>query len=330
MSFDLNKKLRDIRQKIDEKGSREVRTGGNPHTSDIDRELSRVGKERKPDDIPKQDTVNRRGAKTPGDVTFFQSSTKETKTTYKIGPAVRPNIYHDKGFSILTKREPELNDYLALFKWVTMLNTASVIRPDLDDATAAYSHFLNGEGKKKFFSYERYVMNDNSGRITLRNAILDAQNAAIELWLDNDQPSKFSFTGPAIPCGADSVDFPYISKAFPYPATENWQKAIGAHKIWLSGTVHVKTLPLASSMPDFKMNFVLHAEDQYNFNPGQNDITTGIPDDENGRFVVCGLAAGYRHEATLSRSLSWRGTDLGVASMGINLRFRQRSPSRTR
>ena len=173
-------------------------------------------------------------------------------------------------------------------------------------------------------------MNPTSGRVTLRNAILDAQDAAIKLWLDNGQPSVFSFSGPPIPCGTQSKKLAYVSRAFPYPATENWQKAIGAHTIWLSGTVHVKTLPLASSMPDFKMRFVLHAEDQYNFNPGQNDIASGIPDDANGRLVVCGLAHGYRHEATLSRSFAWKGVDLGVASMGINLQLRQRSPARTR
>lgn len=330
MPEELEQKLAAIRQKIHDKSSRQVRTSGNPHDSDLDRELSRAGKERKPDDIPKQDTVSRRGKPEPGNVTGFQSSTTETLGAYRVGPATRPTIVHDSGFSKLPKRDPELSDYWELFKWTSMLNGAAALRSDLVDATAAYSHFLNGEGKKQKFSYERYVMNDQSGRLTLRNAILDAQDAAIKLWLDNDQPSAFHFTGPAIPCGSNNPKHVYLPRAFPYPATENWQKAIGAHTIWLSGSVQVKTLALASSKPDFTLRLALHAEDQYNFNPGQSDIATGIPDDSNGKLVVCGLAHGYRHEATLNRSFSWKGVELGVAHMGVNIQPRHRQPSRTR
>lgn len=171
-------------------------------------------------------------------------------------------------------------------------------------------------------SYERYVMNDVSGQTTLRNAILDAQYAAIDLWASHGQPKQFELTGPAIPCGSND---PYLRKTFPYPASENWQKAIGAHVIWLSGSVSAESFQ-GTTKPRFKMRLVLHAEDQYNFNPGQNDLATGIPDDENGRFVVVGLAHGYRNKATLSRSFDWVGSDLGVASMGLNVRINQRPP----
>jgi len=83
-----------------------------------------------------------------------------------------------------------------------MMDGAALIRSDLSDAIAAYSHFLNGKGKAKTFSYERYVGSDESGRLTLRNAILDAQDAAIKLWQQCGEPKSFSFTGPAIPCGS--------------------------------------------------------------------------------------------------------------------------------
>lgn len=325
----IETRIKEIKQKIKEKGSRQVRTDGNPHDNDIDRALSREGKKRKPDDIPKQDTT-KRGEKVAGNVSSFQSSTVETLGQYKIGSASRPAIKHDSGFSKFPKKDPTLSDYWELLKWTTMLNGAATLRPDLVDATAAYSHFLNGEGKQKTFSYERYVMNDESGRITLRNAILDAQNAAIQLWKSNKKLSKFYFTGPAIPCGSSNLMHTHLPRAFPYPATENWQKAIGAHTIWLSGFVSVKHNTLSPSPPEFSMKMSLHAEDQYNFNPGQSDIASGIPDDANGKFVVCGLAHGYRHVATLNRSFTWKGMDLGVASMGVKLQMRQRSPNRTR
>jgi hypothetical protein len=52
------------------------------------------------------------------------------------------------------------------------------------------------------------------------------------------------------------------------------------------------------------MNLVLHAEDQYNLNPGMKDITTGLPDDANGKFVIVGFAKGFRHTAILQRTFS--------------------------
>jgi len=226
---------------------------------------------------------------------------------------IKPN----KGFSNFPKREPTIDDYISLYKWTAMLEGASLLRPDLSDGVAAYSHFLNGGGKKRTFSYERYVMNDLSGKITLRNAILDAQNAAIELWINNGEPEKFSLSGPIIPCGTNNPKYQFIRKAFPYPATENWQKAIGAHVIWVSASVTVTKPGPVIKEPIFKMNFTLHAEDQYNFNPGMTDIASGIPDDENGNFVVVGFAQGYLNTSTLKRSFSWKGFDLGVAKMGI-------------
>jgi hypothetical protein len=108
------------------------------------------------------------------------------------------------------------------------------------------------------------------------------------------------------------------------------QKAIGAHIIWLSGDVTVKTFPGTTLPLEFRMNMVLHAEDQYNFNPGATDIATGIPDNENGRFVVVGFAHGYFQSSTLRRSFSWKGSDLGVASMDSRIRPRHRQPQNNR
>jgi hypothetical protein len=161
------------------------------------------------------------------------------------------------------------------------------------------------------------------------NAILEAQDAAINLWRNHGQPGRFSFTGPEIPCNADSFKFQNCSAIFPYPATENWQKTIGAHKIWLSGNVHVKTGPKIPE-PLFMMTFVLHAEDQYNFNPANKDIATGIEDEANGMFVIVGFAHGFRHTAQLMRSFSWKGFYLGVASMGTRMIRSQHQPRNNR
>lgn len=325
----IREKITSIKEQIVKKGSREARSAGNPHASDIDRELSNEGFKRKPEDIPKQDVKNIRGQVVPGNVNGgFQSSTVETNGVYTMGPAKRPPITHDAGFSILPKKDPELSDYWELLKWMAMLEGANSLRPDLCDGAAAYSHFLNGNGTPRTFSYERYVNNDNNGRVTLRNATLDAQDAAIKLWRNGGQPQQFSFTGPAIPCGSFETYHSHLRTAFPYPATENWQKTIGAHTIWLSGQIHVRKRSVVGSKPAFFMKLELHAEDQYNFNPGMKDMVTGIPDDANGKFVVVGFAKGYRHTATLTRTFSWEGFDLGIARMGPSLQMRQGRPQR--
>jgi len=118
--------------------------------------------------------------------------------------------------------------------------------------------------------------------------------------------------------------FAHYEKCNPVPGYEHLSKEETYTKVVeearrLSGTVQVKKYPNNARPPEFSMRMTLHAEDQYNFNPGMKDIASGIPDDENGEFVVCGLAHGYRHESTLTRSFSWKGFNLGVASMGINL-----------
>jgi len=104
-----------------------------------------------------------------------------------------------------------------------------------------------------------------------------------------------------------------LPNGIPYPATENWQKAIGAHTIWLSGRVQAFPPVIQGNDTIFKATMTLHAEDRYNFNPGAADIATGMPDSDNGRFEVTGLAHQYDNFSTLTRLLEWHGFDLGVS-----------------
>ncbi len=281
-----------------------------------------MGRNPTPQEVPTQDTTDRRGNQVPGNVSQdeFVPSTDYTLGVYRLGPPQRPDIRHDSGHANFPREEPTWADRLSLLKWYGMLEGGEALRSDLTDGLGAYRHFLEGEGRPRTFSYERYVTNDESGRTTLRNVILEAQDAAIKLWQEHRR-NRFSFTGPAIPCGGDL-------REFPYPATENWAKAIGAHAIWLSGAVTVSTS--SAGEPSFSMVLTIHAEDQYNFNPGASDIATGLPDDANGRFVIVGWAHGYRHTAEMRKQFSWRGTELGVASLGIRPIGRTRQPSNNR
>ena len=90
---------------------------------------------------------------------------------------------------------------------------------------------------------------------------------------------------------------------FPYPETENWQKAIGGHPVWTSADVQVTG---AAPNRNFTMTITLHAEDRHNFNPGAADINTGVPDSANGVFEVTGQARQYTNYGELTRVVTWR------------------------
>lgn len=317
--------IKKIREQVKEQFGDEKmaeRQLGNPNQGRYARESSRMGRNPKPEEVPTQDTKDRDGKTVKGNVQEgeFIPSTDYTGGVYRLGSPQRPNIRHDSGHANFPKEEPTWADRLALLKWYGMLEGGEALRSDLTDGLGAYRHFLEGEGRERTFSYERYVTNDNSGRITFRNVILEAQDASIRLWQEHSR-NNFSFTGPMIPCGGSLMEFPY-------PETENWAKAIGAHAIWLSGNVVVST-PTGGE-PRFSLQLTIHAEDQYNFNPGAEDIATGISDDANGRFVIVGWAHGYRHTAEMRKTFTWTGTELGVASMGIRPIGRTRQPSNNR
>lgn len=224
---------------------------------------------------------------------------------YRLGAPIRPNsIVWDNGFlDVFRSRKPGALDYLALAKWQAKLQVAEAVRLDLKEACEAYRHFLEGGGRSRMFSYETYVLNDESGRTTLANAMLDIQDGAEIIWESDPSVKEFSMTGDRISCGRNTV--------FPYPVTENWQKAIGGHVIWLSGNVSVTE---KSGENWFRLDMVLHAEDRYNFNPGQKDIATGVPDSDNGVFEVTGLGKQYTQTAELKRRIEWKHGTLATGS----------------
>lgn len=255
-----------------------------------------------------------------------------TYAVYRRGAAMRPHITHDNGFlDKFPTRTPTTDDRLKYAKWRALLEAGEAgqgvpLLPhnSIPDALATYRHFIEGSGKDRQFSYERYVANDPSGQVTLQSAILEAMNAAYEVHTLNYPgiDGYFSFTGSAIPCGG-------TNSYFPYAKTENWQKAIGAHQIWISGDVVAKW-DSAKNAADFEMTFTIHAEDRYNFNPGAKDIATGIPDDANGVFEITGLAKQYMNYSTLTRHVQWTGKPAAAFNVSMVPWLRQRQPSDNR
>jgi hypothetical protein len=257
-----------------------------------------------------------------------------TVATYQLGPAFRPTINHDNGFlDQFAHRAPSLADRATYARWAALLEAAEAAQGvpliphnDMPDALAAYRHFLYGRGADRLFSYDRYVASDGSGKTTLENAILDLRRGVEDLCVGRPVGSQptFQVTGGPIPCGSGDPD---LGDLFPYPATENWQKAIGAHVIWLSGSV---TLSGPPEQRGYVVLMTLHAEDRYNFNPGAHDIQTGIPDSANGVFEVTGLAQQYMNYSTLTRMLRWTGVTTDSPAVSRVSARRERKPGDNR
>jgi len=226
-----------------------------------------------------------------------------------VSSAKRPQFTFDHGFLDdgnhgidESKREsPTLKDLQQLAKWRLMLNGAETFRPDLLDATKAYRHFLDAAGTDLTLSYERFAKSDRTGAHIVENAIDDVRSAAIEL-NDPRGGNHFVIQSDAIPVGATDENGLLINPRYGYPGTENWQKAIGAHVVWLEGDV-TTGIDAKTKTQSFVIEMTLHAEDRYNFNPQNLDIATGIADAENGRFEITGLGKEFTTLATLKRTI---------------------------
>ena len=237
------------------------------------------------------------------------SKIKEIKFT--VGAQGRPKIRHDHGFlddgngniDSSKRRAATTEDRLLLAKWIAKLEVAEALRPELVYGTTAYRHFLFGRGMKRTLNYERFIQNDSSGQRVLTSAIEDTTTAALTFHLGRlpFSPAKplrdsFQFQSQVISVGGSDLRYPYA-------ATENWQKAIGAHYIWLDATATIDVNP-EKKLRSLDVQLTLNAEDMYNFNPGAADIATQTPDADNGRFELCGLGHEYLNTSVLTRSLS--------------------------
>jgi hypothetical protein len=233
---------------------------------------------------------------------------------FQHGPIAPPTGRHDHGFlgkdadrsqiDESKQREPTAGDRVALAAWVAKLRGAEILRPDLKDACAAYEHYLFGEGRPLLIDYERFVTNDPSGATVLQSALEDARVSAVEL-----HDRSLSTTPPAVrkdtfTMVSDVVVVGDLDNRYPYPETENWQKALGGHAVWMEARVSVVSDPVAQRR-QFEIDVVMHADDMYNFDPEKADIATGTPDEANGRFQEAGLAHEFLSTGTAIRKIEF-------------------------
>ena len=213
--------------------------------------------------------------------------------SYRLGEASRPNIYHDNGhLDKHSTREPTPADRALFAGWVAALEASEAARPWLVDAHSAYRHFLFGKGKDRRVAYDRYIANDPAGQKLLKLVVADFIFHAEKI---GENRKNFSLTSNVFGVGP--------GKFAPHPLTENWVKTLGQHVFWVSATVIVSVNRESKIRMDAEL--LIRAEDKYNFNPGDSDIATGIPDSANGRFEVCGLANQYMNYGEIRRMISW-------------------------
>ena len=290
---------------------------------------------------------NARDVDTPAGGTGGQHGTFQDQAADDHGPV----IHHDHGFlddghgniDETLRQDPTWADRLERVKWIAKLEGAELLRPDLVDGTAAYRHFLFGNGAERDVQYGRFLANDSSGRTVLASAMEDTRQAAIQRHdqdLAGASPSEGTHT---YQIRTDTISVTAGDARYPYPATENWQKALGAHSLWIEASVTVTVTRLrdagseplpggvpaegsgsstASGPPTFSRHFhiemTIHAEDMYNFNPGAADIATGTPDAANGRFEITGLGHEYLNRGTFSQPFDFDATMEPATSPGNN------------
>lgn len=217
---------------------------------------------------------------------------------YHLGPPAPPDITYRNDFPYDPNASPTLGDYASYEKWQLKLDGAKVLRPDLDDATDAYAHYLDHTGTDLRVDYEEAYAEDNNVRKVVDNEILTAGQEAERIYRETGQTS-FHTTGNARWVGKEG-----------YPSTENWQKTLGDHVVYGTSQVTVQG-------DQMTMKVIVHAEDRYNFNRDAADIATGAPDDDNGRFATLGWAKEFRTHGEVERTVTWTiGDTPGMAATG--------------
>ncbi len=216
---------------------------------------------------------------------------------FVLGDPTKPPLKWDEDFPYDPNAEPTRGDRLAWLRWEAKLKGADVIRPDLDDALAAYRHYRNGNGDPLTLDYEEAYREDPVVRKIVDSEIASARQA-VERLAKESSLTSFKITGDATPSG----------ELGGYPSTENWQKALGAHQVWSNADVQVHDGKIT-------MMIVVNAEDRYNFNKGDADIATGTPDEENGRFAQLGWARSFDTHGTVVRTITWNIGDPSAPSV---------------
>ena len=221
-------------------------------------------------------------------------------TKFKIGEPQQPKweVYsqYDNDFPYDPNAEATYNDYLNWAKWKVLNEGAQyggwVVGRNMPDAIEAYEHYRSGEGTDLEIDYAKAYNEDCNIKKAVDQYITETQKMVENMLADGQKP-PFSISGDLMPIGN-----PY------YPETENWQKAIGAHNIWISADVTL------DKNGNICMNTTVYEIDRYNFNSGMSDIASGASDNENGRFEELGWAKSFNTVGSFNMDVQWKQGDI--------------------
>ena len=212
--------------------------------------------------------------------------------TYQVGPKQEPQVTFDEDYYYNPSATPKASDY---FYWAFYGTGAGLFSlfGHAEDAVQAYRHYRNGNGVDYKVNYEKAYNEDSSIKQHVDYAIKEAQQEAERLY-DETQTLSFSMYSDAENANGS------------YAATENWQKTLGGYMIWGDGDVEVNASSTSSQATGcFTMVININALDRYNFNRGESDMASGLPDDHNGRFVIFGWAHSFKAYGSLTREVKW-------------------------
>lgn len=178
---------------------------------------------------------------------------------------------YDNYYPYDPNEKPTVKDYVAWQAW--SLAPLYQLFKDVPDGMKAYEHYRSGSGEDLEVDYARAYKEDENIRVQVDSVVSDTNQAVMQMIKAGKQP-PFSITSELTPMTVN-------------PSTENWQKTIGRHMVWVSsdviqgpdGSVVIKT--------------TVHELDRYNFNKGDSDIATGFKDADNGRFETLGWAKSF-------------------------------------
>ncbi|NLB69874.1 MAG: RHS repeat-associated core domain-containing protein [Lentisphaerae bacterium] len=200
-----------------------------------------------------------------------------------IGILIEPTVEFDSDHNLPFPDTPTAEDY----KWWDVLGKMITIAEKfMPDAVRAYRHYRSGAGTDLTVDYEKAYRTDRGIRADIDDAIYEAASEAERLFAD---VKKGDSSGWRMSSNAELSG---------QPTTQNWQKTLGVHHIWGSAEMQLCN-------EKFKMWLTLHALDRYNFNEGDKDLATGLPDNVNRRFSQLSWAKGFVTRGTINRIVSW-------------------------
>lgn len=218
------------------------------------------------------------------------------KLKYKIGepeqPTWKEGYQYDADYKYNPDEKPTMQDRINWVKWKMLNEGGEWLGPEIgrniSDAIRAYEHYRSGKGTDLKIDYKKAYNEDKNIRLEVDTYIEDTKRVVEQLYAETGE-RNFSITGELLPVGAKH-----------YPSTENWQKTIGAHFIWISADVEV------DDVGNISMKTTIHEIDRYNFNKGMADIASGAPDDENGRFEKIGWANSFNTIGQFDTTVEWK------------------------